>query len=392
MASKTGGIMSLRMFFGYADIYDELYKIRAAFVVMVLGIVCAQVMGQNYIGCISNWLVPDGLTYYESINALHDGSLGFDDIQGGQLVHYFYYCFAFVGFFGFFFANFLLLVSLGKMLGSCWMVIGLILFPYYILSLVLPSKDLMVLFLVASIMFVLSEGRRVAAFILILVSLFVRDGAGLVMFAIFMVRWLFDIIRLRLCLLLVLAMLFFGVISEYLSELIGDFFMFSRNQYLFETLAQDKFEGLSGIAGYFARLFLNGTNLAFRTVFLDIQGGVSFLAVAYFISGLSLLVDLIYSVMMILKNQRDEITWLSISFLISLLVISVNPFVQPRYQFPLGFLLTLGIVVKEGLRKYLSWLGWAMLVSACGRAVYVVNNISLPPLSEVNVVDVLRYW
>ena len=100
----------------------------------------------------------------------------------------------------------------------------------------------------------------------------------------------------------------------------------------------------------FIRLFGNATNLSFRPSITDNTHGIVVLGVSYFTSGISILVSIIYTIKTIavaqLKvNQQNQIlVILSLFFLISLLIISLNLLVQSRDGLPfekvlLGYLI-----------------------------------------------------
>ncbi len=104
----------------------------------------ADVLSGNDALGISHWIVPDGINLFNNLMGDLSGYPGSCIRKGGgtSLVHALPY--RFFGVFGFFVVNMLIVVWIAVRHG----ISLFFLFPFYLFSLALPSKDLLVLLLV----------------------------------------------------------------------------------------------------------------------------------------------------------------------------------------------------------------------------------------------------
>lgn len=134
----------------------------------------------------SNFIVPDGASYLyylvkirEGYSILEVAQEQFPSIPNSALLWYFYTpIFQTSGVIGLFLINLVLVLVLviNKFIDPR----ALIFLPYFIVSAVLPSKDLLVLTLIIPLAITLIGNRIFLAIAISLALFFVRDGAGLV--------------------------------------------------------------------------------------------------------------------------------------------------------------------------------------------------------------------
>ncbi len=358
---------------------------QVLFLLLALSIYVLQVLSGNlpFLG-VSNWLVPDGQTYHEVIDALAtDGfqALGvvvpeqFAGVPANPVLFVYYYPFyVLLGTGGYFVANQLLVLSSRD---AC-ILIGFVLTPYFLLSAPLPSKDLMVVALYIPLLEALINRRWLWGLVLATVLFLVRDGAGVVAFGSLMAALTAPKRpRYRLFLLAagtVVITIFNHLVYEYFS----DAFIVSRNLQIAED--EGNFDlGTEGASSYLIRLLGNGTNLAFRPVLFDMEGNLPLLSLAYWISGVSEVVCLMYSIRFLMSDDSDSRSSdIALLFLSTLLIISLNPLVQPRYQLFFVVIMLAHLVKTRPSREIVLafMLATGMAVSAA--AAYVVSGIGLP--------------
>ena len=90
--------------------------------------------------------------------------------------------------------------------------------------------------------------------------------------------------------------------------------------------------------GYLIRLLGNATNLAFRPIFLDTSGNLHLLSFFFWISGLTLLYAFICCLRAVRSRNRGDVR-IGMVGLMSLLLVSITPYVQPRYLLPITLLI-----------------------------------------------------
>jgi len=112
-----------------------------AFIIVALIFYIFQSISENQIGIFSNWVVPDGMGLHAAVKLLISGHISIDDLQSGWGAYAFYYPSKWVGVVGYFFMNLVCLLVIGWRLGfGC-----IILMPYFIVAIALPSKDILIL-------------------------------------------------------------------------------------------------------------------------------------------------------------------------------------------------------------------------------------------------------
>lgn len=365
------------------------FAAQLQFALLTLMVYVLQFMSGNFpLGGISNWLIPDGLTYHEVVRTL--ASDGFDAIGGvvpeqfagvpvnPALFLYYFPFYTIFGVFGYLIANLLLAYSCGNK----YVLLAIVLTPYFLISFALPSKDLLVLALFIPLIDLLIRRRFLWTIPLSVLIFLVRDGAGVIALGCIMATLLTPQRSLYRLYLIIVAAIAITVLNSWVYEYFSEAFIMSRNLQIAQE--EGNFDvGGEGVATYLVRLIGNSTNLSFRPVFFDISGNVPLLAVAYWISGWSQIVCTIFSVEYLVRDSTDtRSSTMAMLFLVSLLIISLNPLVQPRYQLFFVVIL-LGHVLRtrpaiDVIRAYL----YALLISLAAAGAYLLSGIGLPPAYE----------
>ncbi|MDO9204846.1 hypothetical protein [Methylotenera sp.] len=294
----------------------------------------------------SNWVVPDGVTLHEAAIQFTSGLLNTDDLQPGWGAFAFYYPSKWVGEVAYFLINLACLLVVGRRLGF----VSILFFPYFIVAMALPSKDILILFVSLIFMIHLIDGRWFIALLIALLSYFIRDGSAFVLVSIFLA---YQVMRRNIfppIFMVVIAFVVGALLFGLLNDFFGDTFIVARNLSVYEQNSSSLL-GYGSWFDYYVRVFGNATNLAFRPSLLDENGGISVVAVGYFVSGISMLTSLICSAHTIIYNKSALAVKLAVALLVSLAVISLNPFVQGRYLFPYSVIF-LGYLIYSGRLKY----------------------------------------
>lgn len=269
---------------------------------------------------------------------------------------------------------------------SRWPWLLLLLTPYYIASFALPSKDIpvAVLFVLAVRSFVM--GRVAWPLALSVATIFFRDGFGAMLLFTFGYVGLierFHIDPRKAMVTLCMCMLFFWSVAE--SFLEGSF-IYARALGVAEQGTFFDGSTANSPAGYVVRLFGNATNLAFRPVFADEGGHLNVLGTFYWLSGLTLIVSITCCARgSVSENATDR--RLGLIGMSLLLLISVTPYVQPRYLLPVCLLLPMFSFTS--LRLVLRWLLVAVIVSLLASVAYRAAD-NYPPAASPDEFDITR--
>ena len=336
----------------------------------------------------SYWLIPDSITNYELTRGLVTGEFLLGDFLASAGVPLFYSFFYYFGIFGFIIANVGILTIGARYYGLVVFYASLLLFPHYLQLLVLPSKDMMVLGIYFATIFHLLRGNWLTAVIISICSYFIRDGAIFVLLPLIAVAFLIKKQNIR-PLRIVIASLLFGIVVFAMLEVVAsELFVVSRNLYAAKENASDAVRNLPPGISYLARVFFNLTNMAFRLTFVDVLGRISIASIFMYISGVSSLVCAIVATNIILKSTDQKLQIVATCFFVSLFVISLNPFVQGRYQLPMSIVASIILFSTVKPKKLIRLYGFVILASFIFRLIYWVLDIPFPEL-EVNPVDLL---
>lgn len=330
-------------------------------------------LSKNNFGIFSNFYVPDGQTLHYSASTF--SAVDIENLDPGFASYLIYYPVQWIGFLLYYLVNVTCLFVIAKRIGyAC-----LFLIPYYIVSISLPSKDILILTITIIFLNFITTKRWLPAALTALISYVFRDGSTLVMLGNLIVLWLMTFRplspRLILVSTLVLASLSSTILLDYGSEL----WIVSRN--LNQALTTPHNLEYGSPVDYLIRLFGNATNLAFRPSINDNTHGVAVLGVSYFISGISMLVCLMYAIKTIVvaplrvNQQNQTLVILSLFFLISLLIISLNPLVQPRYGLPFGTALLGYLITSNNTKTMVTYYAIATLLVLIAFIAYKNSSI-----------------
>lgn len=340
----------------------------------------AEVLSGNDALGISHWIVPDGINLFNNLMGELPGYPGSCIRKGGgtSLVHGL--PFNNLGVFGFFAVNLLIVLWIALRHG----VSLLLLFPFYLFSLALPSKDLLVLLLVLEWSRSLLRSAWVSV-VLMLVGLYVvRDGNMFSSLActIAILLWRMGIPWKAL---VVASLVFCGVMFVYGPPLLMHIPIYAG--YVGMYLSHSWLDA-SSVADYLIRLVGNSTNIAMRTIFFNDRGGLSFLAPVGLVSGVSMLAAFCFAAWSFIRNdERKTAVFASLMLLVALAVLSVNPLVQPRYLMSYAVAFFMLVHRQYGPEEKKGVWGAAIALTVIGIVGYGMLPIPHPPVPIVH-----EYW
>ena len=338
----------------------------------------------------SYWLIPDSITNFELTRGLVNGEFALSDFLAAPGVPLYFSIFFYSGILGFITANVLLLLIGIRYFGLRALYIPLLLYPYYLQLLVLPSKDMMVLGVYFAVLFYLIRGDWLKVFIISIGAYFIRDATPFLLLPLVGVAFLIRKTNIR-PLWIVVAAFLCGMVAFASLELVApNLFVVSRNLYIFQNASSEALQGLgTGALGYLARIFFNLTNGAFRLTFIDEGGFVSIESIFLYISGISSLVCCIIAARYVFKSKEKTIQLVSICYFVTLFIISINPFVQGRYQFPMSIVASIILFRQMRAQSLVRLYALVIIISLGARFIYGYMNIPFPPHMEYLGVDLL---
>lgn len=336
----------------------------------------------------SYWLIPDSITNYELTRGLVTGEFLLGDFLASAGVPLFYSFFYYFGIFGFVIANIGILAVGTRYYGLAAFYVSLLFFPHYLQLLILPSKDMMVLGIYFAAIFHLTKGNWLTVVIISICSYFIRDGAIFVLLPLTAAAFLIVKKNIHPLKIVIISLLFGIVVFAMLEVVASELFVVSRNLYAAKENASDAVRNLPPGISYLARVFFNLTNMAFRLTFVDVLGRVSIASIFMYISGISSLVCAIVAINIIFKSTNKNMQIVATCFFVSLFVISLNPFVQGRYQLPMSIVASIILFSTVKSKILIRLYGFVILVSFIFRLMYWVLDIPFPEL-DVNPIDLL---
>lgn len=314
------------------------YSIAALLAIIFLGILTF-VTSNKPLLLFSNFIIPDGVSYLFYLEKIRDGYTilevaqeQFPSIPNSALLWYFYTpIFQTSGIIGIFLVNLILVLILNKFIDPR----ALIFLPYFIVSAILPSKDLLVLALLIPLVITLIGNQVFLAMAISLALFFIRDGAGMTAIVIVASYLTYRYLRLRPGTIALLAFFVAFFMNSYIPDLLGGSFIYERNHSVSQIYSNSIINS-GGILDYPIRVFGNASNLALRQPIIDIDGNLAIYPLSLYISGITNLTVFILSIQFVSqKNTSNEIRLISLFFLVSIFAISLSPFVGPRYQLPM---------------------------------------------------------
>jgi hypothetical protein len=287
----------------------------------------------------SNFIIPDGISYLFYLEKIRQGNTilevaqeQFPSIPNSALLWYFYApIFQTSGAIGIFIVNLTLVSIINKFIDPR----TLIFLPYFIVSAILPSKDLLVLALLIPLVTSLISNQIFLAMAISLALFFIRDGAGIIAMVIVASYLTYRHLRLKPGTIAWLAFLVAFFTNSFMPDLLGGSFIYERNLSVSQIYSNPIINSGS-ILDYPIRVFANVSNLSFRQPIFDIDGNLAIYPLSLYISGTSNLAVFILTIKTLSqKNTSNEIRLISLFFLVSIFAISLSPFVGPRYQLPM---------------------------------------------------------
>ncbi len=256
-----------------------------------------------------------------------------------------------------------------------------LMFPFLLLSLALPSKDLIVTVLTLEWGRALIKGRFGIALAIAALMYVFRDGASIIAAACMLALWLSDRYsskRMVLAVVVLISVITFSFSLGYLSS----FPVFSRVAQVYQMSSH-----LPCCAPpyYFARVLGNSTNLAFRQMFIDELGGLSALAFTYFVSGVFIIQALLLASKSLIRDEQNrEVQLVGFALFVSLAIMSLSPHVQSRFLVPYAALF---LYVAKGTYSHKRWSAYFLVSLVIAFAGIFINRLAPYPLPPVPVVQ-----
>lgn len=302
---------------------------------------------QQYISLIgiNNIVFVDGRNYIGMIKDLLHKDLKLSDLLSSWLMYGIYIIPAyFLGTLGVIIFNHVILYfSYKNILFNKIHIITFCLFmPFFFIVSFLPNKENLVLFLSFIFVVLIYKELFFFAFLTALWSLFVRDGHGayLLLFTIMIV------IKFPYRIGILLIFLGGTIVDFYLKEIIDmlDLFILNRIMYVIESTE-------ATIVSYPLRIFANISNLASRVFIFD-GTSLSLTGIGLYLAGLGIFMATILAVYNLFLNYNKNDIFenrLAVMFLLSILIFSVSPLIQPRYLIPLALIY---LVTSPSINEY----------------------------------------
>jgi hypothetical protein len=261
--------------------------------------------------------------------------------------------------------------------------------PYLLLAIALPSKDVLSVALFMLFFSLMARERLFVAAVVGAGTFLIRDGASVMLLST-LVAWLVVRKRPRLAVAASVGVLGFAIIVSTAAEsLFSDLFIFARQLTALEGIAESRL-GLYEQGGAALRLVGNLTNLAFRPAVLDAHGGVALIGVAYWICGIALLYAFAAAAAFVWHRRSDMEVMAGLLFFVSLGVLVVSPWIQPRYLFPAAAVVLL--VHRHTRLAFTPATAWVTctLAAIAGAVLYGASPVGLP--SAVDVARWSPFW
>jgi hypothetical protein len=339
-------------------------------------------------GVASGWYVPDGITLFGS--AIDDQHLSpgeiFDAYRAGAALAVLNSWLVAIGPIAASIFNWLALSGAIALLVKGrfhWMAIFIACTPYYLIATTLPSKDILVLLLfsIAVRVYLGSSSFRVPFSLLVAVLLFfVRDGFSAILASAILAAAVVERLHIRPLTVVLAAIAVSATFWIFFESILENSFLYVRAAAIAEQGTALEADSVPTVYGYFVRLLGNATNLAFRPILFDTEGRLSLLSFCYWASGLTLLYALACCARGLFSPNAIDQRCGTIG-IICLVLVSVTPYVQPRYLLPLCLLVpTFSFVSPKALAKGLAVCAACSLVAA---AAYVQSGNYPPPVEPI---------
>lgn len=332
-----------------------------------------QFLSNNLTEYFSNFIVGDGRTLIMALDDFSKNLTSISDFHSSKLFFLiYYYPFKYFGIFGIFFINLFFIYLISEVSGV-YVVYSL---PLLILSACLPSKEIIISCITLyTFLAVLKNINFVLIFGMIVITYYLRDGAAIITFISTFIICIYKYKQrywLPLILLLITCILIFTFSEIILNNIPG----YARN---FNTFKSTSKLDCCNAGGYIIRLIGNLSNFALRPQFYDVDGRISVLGVAFFITGFAYLYSFLLAALNLLNSKNYALNCASIFLIASLFVLSINPFVQPRYLLPY-ILPVLWLSFRYlSLDLLLILLILNIIIVMAGTVFYFFADIAMPP-------------
>jgi hypothetical protein len=337
-------------------------------------------------GIASGWYVPDGMTLFGS--AIDDQHLSvaeiFDAYRAGAALAVLNAWLVATGPISASIFNWMALSTAIAILvkgRSDWMLIFVACTPYYLIATPLPSKDILVLLLfsIAIRAFLSHSPMRLVFSLSVAVPLFfVRDGFSAILATALLAAAAVERVKIRPITVVLATLAISATFWIFFESILENSFLYARAASIAEQGTVLDTDSVPTVYGYFVRLLGNATNLAFRPILFDTDGRISLLSLCYWVSGLTLVYAIVCCARGLFSVNITDQRCGTIG-IVCLLLVSVTPYVQPRYLLPLCLLIPVfSFSSPKALAK-----GFAVcVVLSLAAAIAYVQSGNYPPQAE----------
>ena len=269
------------------------------------------------------------------------------------------------------------------------LIFVIILSNLYILQvLYFPNKEIPLILLTNLFLyhFVINK-KYTLIFIIILITLFIRDGHALILTLTFILATLFnEFIKRKPIVFLILILALFSILSL---EVIGSIGILGEYNYILDRnldLANNPDSVVSSsilntvpvYIAYPMKVINHFISSAIRPQFIDINNRVYVAGLGLWQNGIIILLGISSWIHLIRRNENSNIVIIGAIIILGLLLISVGSFTQPRYMMPYIFWLAAGIVLILDIKKIIIFVLIIFLISL----LFLFLNLGVPVIPE----------
>jgi hypothetical protein len=331
---------------------------------------------QNYIASIGihNFVFPDGFTIFKAVQEFIEGKRDILSQRAAWLMPLFYSLPTMIlGSFGVILFNHILFYIFFR-LQTCnkMNIVFLIFFSlFYWLSAFMPNKEIPILIFTAVYLNLLYKKKFLYAFFIAILTTLIRDGHGvfLILFTLML------LVKFPIRLAIVLIFVFAYSIDSYLNEIADatNIFALTRTIDIVDSLQKE-------ILPYVVRIFGNITNLGSRSIIFE-PTHMNIIGLGFYLAGFGIFFAFLFSVYDLLIKYKKNMYFdnvLAGFFILSVLVFSISPLVQPRYLIPIAFLYLINSTSVNSNKKYFVILLIVTVITLLMLRVIYLNTIGLP--------------
>jgi hypothetical protein len=261
------------------------------------------------------------------------------------------------------------------------LIMTIVVFNFYILEvLYFPNKEIPLILLTnAFLYYFIVQRRTVIVFSILVLTLFIRDGHGLVLTLTFFSLTFFRGYLLRKPYFFLLSIfILFSILSIDVIEsigILGDYnYILARNVSLATDADGSLLTGAPVYISYALKVVNHYISSAVRPQFIDLNDRIYIVGIGLWQNGVVIFLGISSWLYLIRQQENYKIVAIGVAIILGMLFISVGTFTQPRYMMPYIFWLTTGFVFLLDLKKILILVLGIFLVSV----LFTLLNLGVP--------------